>query len=209
MRGVFVTFEGIEGSGKSTQVELLARHLAERGTAVATTREPGGTPLGERVRAILLDPASDPVPLSELFLLEAARAQLVARVIEPALAAGTTVLSDRFADSSTAYQGAARGLGGEVVATLNAAACGATRPDRTVLLDLDVDTALARARSRPSTTAANRRFEDEALAFHRSVAAGYREAARREPGRFRVVDAAGAPAAVHRRVLLALGDLLP
>jgi dTMP kinase len=209
MGGVFITFEGIEGSGKSTQVELLLRHLVARGTAVVTTREPGGTPLGERVRDILLDPAGDPVPMSELFLLEAARAQLVARVIAPALAAGSTVLSDRFADSSQAYQGAARGLGSEVVSALNVAACGATLPARTVLLDLPVEVALERARSRPSTTASNRRFEDEALAFHRRVADGYRELARREPARVRLVDAAGAPEDVHRRVLLVLEDLLP
>jgi len=207
--GVFITFEGIEGSGKSTQVELLARHLAARGARVLTTREPGGTPLGERVRAILLDPDSDPVPMSELFLLEAARAQLVARVIAPALAAGVTVLSDRFADSSTAYQGAARGLGEGVVAALNAAACGATLPTRTVVLDLGVEVAVERARARPSTTASNRRFEDEALAFHRLVALGYRELARQQPGRVRLVDASGSPEDVHRRVLRELEDLLP
>ena len=207
--GVFVTFEGVEGSGKSTQVELLVRHLAARGARVLTTREPGGTPLGERVRAILLDPESDPVPMSELFLLEAARAQLVARVIAPALAAGSTVLSDRFADSSAAYQGAARGLGEAVVAALNAAACGTTRPTRTVVLDLGVELALERARSRASTTASNRRFEDEALAFHRLVAAGYRELALREPERVRLVDASGSPEEVHRRVLHELEDLLP
>jgi dTMP kinase len=209
MRGVFITFEGIEGSGKSTQVGLLADHLTAGGASVVTTREPGGTPLGERVRDILLDPASDPVPMSELFLLEAARAQLVALVIAPALAAGRTVLSDRFADSSVAYQGAARGLGAGVVDTLNAAACGTTLPVRTVLLDLDVEVALERARSRPSTTAGNRRFEDEAAAFHRRVASGYLDLARRQPERVRVVDAAGSPAEVHRRVLRAVEDLLP
>ena len=209
VRGFFITFEGIEGSGKSTQVGLLADHLTARGVSVVTTREPGGTPLGERVRDILLDPASDPVPMSELFLLEAARAQLVARVIAPALAAGRTVLSDRFADSSLAYQGAARGLGAGVVDTLNAAACGATLPVRTVLLNLDVEVALERARSRPSTTASNRRFEDEAVAFHRRVAAGYLELAGRQRERVRVVNAAGSPDEVHARVLRALEDLLP
>ena len=207
--GVFITFEGIEGSGKSTQVALLARHLEGRGVAVVTTREPGGTRLGERVRDILLDPASDPVPLSELFLLEAARAQLVARVIAPALREGKVVLSDRFADSSSAYQGAARGLGHTVVTALNEAACGTTVPARTILLVLEVEPALERARSRPSTTASNRRFEDEALAFHRLVAAGYRDMARREPARVRVVDGAGTPEVVHRRVLAALAGLLP
>lgn len=209
MSGVLITFEGIEGSGKSTQVAMLAERLVAGGVSVVTTREPGGTPLGERVRAILLDPASDPVARSELFLLEAARAQLVERVIAPALAAGSVVLSDRFADSSLAYQGAARRLGDEVVATLNAIACGAVVPSRTIVLDLPVELALGRARSRPSTTADNRRFEDEAVAFHQRVARGYRELAEREPLRVAMVSASGSPAAVHQRVVAALAGVLP
>lgn len=209
VRGVFITFEGIEGSGKSTQVGLLVRFLQARGADVLTTREPGGTRLGERVRDILLDPASDPVPLSELFLLEAARAQLVARVIAPALAAGRVVVSDRFADSSSAYQGTARALGAAVVATLNAAACGEVVPTRTLVLDLDVEVAVARARERATTTSDNSRFEDEAMAFHRQVAAGYREVALREPVRVRLLDASGSPEQVHERVLAELADLLP
>jgi dTMP kinase len=206
---MLITFEGIEGSGKSTQVALLERFLLARGADVVTTREPGGTRLGERVRDILLDPQSDPVPLSELFLLEAARAQLVATVVAPAQAAGRIVVSDRFADSSAAYQGSARELGVEVVAALNRIACGTVRPDRTLVLDLPVEVALARARSRHTTTAGNRRFEDEALAFHHQVAAGYRELAARETERVRLVDASGAPHQVHERVLAALADLLP
>jgi len=209
VRGIFITFEGIEGSGKSTQVALLVRFLAARGADVLTTREPGGTRLGERVRDILLDPVSDPVPLSELFLLEAARAQLVASVIAPALAAGRIVVSDRFADSSAAYQGTARALGADMVATLNAVACGAVVPTRTLVLDLPVEVALTRARSRPTTTADNSRFEDEAIAFHRQVANGYREVAQRDPGRVRLVDASGTPEQVHDRVLRELADVLP
>jgi len=209
VRGIFITFEGIEGSGKSTQVALLVRFLAARGADVLTTREPGGTRLGERVRDILLDPVSDPVPLSELFLLEAARAQLVASVIAPALAAGRIVVSDRFADSSAAYQGTARALGADMVATLNAVACGAVVPTRTLVLDLPVEVALTRARSRPTTTADNSRFEDEAIAFHRQVANGYREVAQREPGRVHLVDASGTPEQVHDRVLRELADVLP
>jgi dTMP kinase len=147
--------------------------------------------------------------LSELFLLEAARAQLVARVIAPALAAGRFVISDRFADSSAAYQGTARALGADVVATLNAAACGEIVPTRTVVLELAVEVALARARSRTSTNAGNRRFEDEAIAFHRQVAQGYREVAARAPSRVRLVDAAGSAEQVHHRVLATLSDLLP
>jgi dTMP kinase len=207
--GRLITFEGIEGSGKTTQIELLARHLGRRGLAVRTTREPGGTPLGECLRGLLLDPALHPEPVAELLILEAARAQLVAQEIAPALARGEFVLCDRFADSSLAYQGSARGLGWDVVRPLNALACGTTSPDRTLVLDLDVADALARARHRPTTTAFNRRFEDEAEAFHRSVAAAFRELAAAEPGRVRLLDAGGTPEHVHARVLAALADLLP
>jgi len=208
-RGRFITFEGVEGCGKSTQVARLAAYLESRGVAALTTREPGGTALGEALRAVLLDPGHAPVALAELFMLEAARAQLVAEAVAPALAAGRWVLADRFADSSTAYQGEARGLGVELVERLNAAACAGHRPDRTVLLEVPVAQALARARGRASTTAANRRFEDEALEFHEAVAAGYRRAAAREPGRFAVVDGSGSPDEVHRRILAALAEILP
>lgn len=208
MPGRFVSFEGIEGCGKSTQHRRLADHLRARGFRIVLTREPGGTPLGEALRVILLDPAHAPTPLAELLVLEAARAQHVATVIAPALARGEWVLSDRFADASSAYQGVARRLGLDTVAALNAAACGATWPDRTLVLDLDVETAVARARSRPTTTASNRRFEDEELAFHRAVASAYRGLAAREPGRVRLVDASGTEDEVFARVLAAVEDLL-
>ncbi|HPC82963.1 MAG TPA: dTMP kinase [Thermoanaerobaculaceae bacterium] len=208
MRGRFITFEGIEGCGKSTQHRLLADHLLARGLRVLLTREPGGTPLGEALRAILLDPASSPTPMAELLILEAARAQHVSTLIAPALARGEWVLSDRFADASLAYQGAARGLGLDTVAALNAMVCGATRPDRTLVLDLDVELALERARRRASTTASNRRFEDEDLAFHRTVAEAYRALSAREPERVRTVDASGTPDEVLARVLAAVEDLL-
>jgi dTMP kinase len=208
-RGRFVSFEGVEGTGKTTQLGLLADCLSRRGVAAVATREPGGTPLGERLRELLLDPAGDPVALVELLMLEAARAQLVARVVEPALAAGRWVLSDRFADSSLAYQGGARRLAPATVRRLNALACGDTVPDRTIVLELPVEVALARARRRPTTTAANRRFEDEALVFHRAVARAYRDLARREPARVRLVDGSGTPEQVHVRVVAAVADLLP
>jgi len=207
--GRLVTFEGIEGSGKTTQLHLLAEYLRRREVAVVTTREPGGTPLGERIRALLLDPNLKPTPVAELFLLEAARAQLVATVIGPALREGAFVVSDRFADSSLAYQGEARALGGEMVARLNATACGAVAPDRTLVFDLDVSIALSRARSRASTTATNRRFEDEEVAFHRAVAHAYLDLAKRDPGRVRVVDAAGTRDEVFRRTLASLDGVLP
>jgi dTMP kinase len=207
--GRLITFEGIEGSGKSTQLELLANHLASQGVTLITTREPGGTSLGEHLRDVLLDPRERPVPLAELFLLEAARAQLVARVISPALDAGKVVLADRFADSSLAYQGGGRGLSDAAVATLNSLACEDLEPHRTLVLDLPVEVALARARHRPSTTADNRRFEDEALAFHRRVAEAYLRLARCHPDRVRIVNASGTREEVHERVLAALAGALP
>ena len=206
--GHLITFEGIEGSGKTTQIQLLESHLRNRGLRVCVTREPGGTQLGERLRELLLDPALLPQPLSELLILEAARAQLVATKIQPALASGQWVLCDRFADSSLAYQGSARGLGWELVRPLNALACGGVCPVRTLVLDLDVSAALARARQRPTTTAHNRRFEDEDLTFHRAVAAGFQALAAAEPDRVRRIDAGGSPEQVHDRVLAELSDLL-
>jgi dTMP kinase len=207
--GRLITFEGVEGCGKTTQLLLLASHLQRRGITVVTTREPGGTPLGERVRDLLLDPRVVPVAAAELFLFEAARAQVVADVIAPALEAGTAVLADRFSDSSVAYQGGARGLPGATVARLNELACGGLVPDRTLVFDLDVELAFARARRRPSTTAENSRFEDEALAFHQAVAGAYRALAGREPRRVVIVDGRGTPEEVHERTRAAVADLFP
>jgi dTMP kinase len=208
-RGRLITFEGIEGCGKTSQLHLLARHLEGRGVTVVTTREPGGTPLGERVRRVLLDPELEPHPYAELFLLEAARAQLVAEVIAPALAAGSFVLSDRFADSSVAYQAGARRLPRATVDRLNRLACAGVTPDRTLVFDLDVEVALGRARGRPATRPDNRRFEDEALEFHRAVAAAYRRLARQQRDRVVLVEASGTREAVHARVLAALAGVLP
>jgi dTMP kinase len=164
--------------------------------------------LGEKLRDLLLHPGNDPVPLAELFMLEAARAQLAQCVIAPAIAAGSYVLADRYADSSLAYQGGARGVAWETVEHLNAEACGGLIPDRTLVLELPVGQALRRARTRTSTTAENRRFEDEALAFHAKVADGYRRLARAHPDRVRIVDADGQRGDVHARVISQLGDLL-
>jgi dTMP kinase len=208
-RGRLITFEGTEGCGKTTQLLLLTRELKDRGVSVVTTREPGGTPLGERVRRLLLDPKLTPSPIAELFLLEAARAQLVADVIAPALASGSFVLSDRFSDSSIAYQSGGRRLPRQTVDHLNELACAGIVPDRTLVFDLDIELAVGRARRRAATTADNRRFEDEALEFHGAVAEAFRQLAREQPHRVALIDARGTPEEVHEHVVAALAGILP
>lgn len=190
--GFFLTFEGVEGAGKTTQQALLVRRLRAAGLQVLELREPGGTALGERLRPLLLGSAGPPPPpAGELFLYLASRAQLAAEVIAPALAAGQVVLCDRFGDSTAAYQGYGRGIDVGLIATLNRLATGGIWPDLTVLLDLDPVAGLARlpARSRTGPEVLDR-FEREALAFHRRVREGYLALARAEPGRFLVLDAA-------------------
>jgi len=201
--GLFITFEGGEGSGKSTQIKLLARRLESGSLTVRTLREPGGTAIGEAIRRILLDPDSAGLdPRAELLLYEAARAQLVAEVIEPALAGGEIVLCDRFFDSSTAYQGHARGLDLDEIGALNAAATGGLSPDRTLVLDIDVARGIERA-----TCEGADRLECEDTAFHERVRAGYLAIAAEQPGRVRVVDASGTPDEVAERVASLLADM--
>lgn len=188
MSGVFVTFEGGEGAGKSTQIALLSERLRSDGVPVVTTREPGGTGLGEGVRELLLH-ADHPVDAwAELLLYEASRAQLVAEVIAPALELDALVLCDRFTDSTTAYQGYGRGLPLDRVAEANRLGSRGMTPALTVLLDVDPALGLARA-----TGGGADRLEREALAFHERVREGFRALASAEPGRFVVVDG-GAPA---------------
>ena len=195
MPGWFVTFEGGEGSGKSTQVARLAERLRARGLDPLLTREPGGTPLAEGIRALLLDPAHRVGALAEAFLMEAARADLVENVIRPALAAGRVVLCDRYDDSTLAYQGAGRGLDAGLLATLNRAATGGLAPDLTLLYDLAPEVGLGR---RESSGGANR-LDRESRAFHARVRARYLELAGAEPGRFVVLDATLAPDELERR----------
>ena len=188
--GAFLSMEGLDGSGKSTQLALLTEALERRGYEVVHTREPGGTPIGERVREILLDPASRGMaPETEALLYAASRAQHVREVIRPALAAGKVVLSDRFVDSSVAYQGGGRELGVGEVLDINAPALDGTLPLATVYLSLSAEASLARrtAASEPD------RLESEPLAFHRRVEAAYRALIDRDPGRFVVVDASLPP----------------
>lgn len=202
-RGLFITFEGGEGSGKSTQLSLLAEKLAAAGLPVRALREPGGTAVGEAVRAVLLDPEHAALDArAELLLYEAARAQLVAEVIAPALAEGEIVLCDRFFDSTTAYQGYARGLDLAEIGRLNAIATGGLGPDRTLVFDVDVSTGLTRA-----THGGADRLEREDAAFHERVRRGFLTIAAAEPSRVRIVDAAGSVEAVAARVALALADL--
>ena len=204
-RGLFITFEGGEGSGKSTQLDLLARRLSGAGERVRVVREPGGTAVGELVRGVLLDPDHTGLDsIAELLLYEASRSQLVAEVIEPALAGGEIVLCDRFYDSTTAYQGHARDLSLDVVRRLNGIATGGLAPDRTLVFDVDPQVGIARA-----TTHGADRLEAEGLAFHRRVRDGFLAIAAEEPRRVRVVDASGSVEAVSSEVAVALSDLEP
>jgi dTMP kinase len=202
-RGLLISFEGGEGCGKSTQISMLAARLESAGVRTRCLREPGGTRVGEAVRAILLDPDNSELDArAELLLYESARAQLVAEVIEPALEAGEVVLLDRYFDSSSAYQGYGRGLPLDEVAALNAAATGGLMPDRTLLLDLEVAEGVRRA-----TAGGADRLEGESVAFHERVRAGFLALAAGERERWRVIDASGSPAEVAERVAHALRGL--
>ncbi|MCC7341330.1 MAG: dTMP kinase [Bryobacterales bacterium] len=188
--GFFVTFEGTDGSGKGTQIDLLVERLRGEGRDVVVNREPGGTPIGRQIRAILLDAANTHLqPTAELLLYFASRAQAVEEVILPALRAGSVVISDRFTDSTTVYQGAARGLGAEVVELLDALSCQGLVPDLTILLDIDLDTSIARAAARNAESGSREtRMDEESREFHAKVREGYLALARAHPERIRVVD---------------------
>jgi len=188
----FITFEGIEGSGKTTQMRLLYEHLRERDVPVVVTREPGGTVIGERIRAILLDPTTKGlIPRAELFLYGAARLQHIEEVIQPAIDAGKTVLCDRFMDATVAYQGYGRGIPLTEVKVMSSLVTVDLKPDLTILLDLPVETGLRRARERNEADAASAtsRFEQEDLEFHQRVREGYLAVAAADRGRVRIVPA--------------------
>ncbi len=201
---MFVTLEGIDRSGKTTQAAMLAGAL---GPDTLLLREPGGTEMAERVRSILKDPTLEMGDLSELFLFNAARADLIERVIAPAREAGRHVVSDRFVDSTAAYQGAARGIGLDLVEQLTGIVAGSCMPDRTVYLRVDVEAAHARGQQRLAEGAEDGadRFESEGVDFQRAVAAAYEELADRHPERIVPVDGEGEPGDVHRRVMEAVG----
>jgi dTMP kinase len=213
-RGKFITFEGLDGVGKSTQMENLAGWLRERHVDVVTTREPGGTDLGQKLRTVLLSSRTSGLsPLAELALMFADRAQHVDEQIIPALERGQWVLCDRFTDSSEAYQGGGRELGSEIILQLHAALCRNLKPDLTILMLTDLEHSLNRARRRnleQSRQAGDdeNRFEKESRAFHRRVLAAYLAIAEREPERMIKVEAKDAIPKVHKRIVEAVEQRL-
>jgi dTMP kinase len=214
-RGFFVTFEGLDGSGKSTQLRRLKEWLEAQLLPVTPTRQPGGTRVGDRIRGLLLDSRTDRIsPLAELGLMFSDRAQSIAEVIEPALAAGRVVLCDRFTDSSEAYQGGGRQLGSQIVRDLHAALCSGLQPDLTLLLLPDFNRSLARARQRNQRAAAatgndENRFEKEDTNFYRRVFDKYREIAAREPLRVVAIESDDSIDEVHQRIVQVVRERLP
>ncbi|MGH7965160.1 MAG: dTMP kinase [Candidatus Binatia bacterium] len=202
MAGFFLSFEGIEGSGKSTQIALLAQALRAQSREVVVTREPGGTAIGQVLRRLLLEPSATPLaPGAELLLMLADRAQHVQEVIAPGLQANKIVICDRFVDSTTAYQGFGRGIEADLLTRLNAFACSGYMPALTFVLDLPVTEGLRRAQQRRSRTEAADHFEAEAVEFHERVRAGYLQVARTDPQRVYVVDAARPVEVIHQEIL--------
>lgn len=207
-RGKFITFEGLDGTGKSTQMRRLAATLRAAGHKVVETREPGGTPTAEKIRKILLDSGTAGLaPLAEMALMFASRAQHIAEVIEPALVTGSVVLCDRFTDSTEAYQGSGRKLGSDAVRELHRVLCGNLQPDLTLLLDSNPYASVSRARrrnkkaSKSASRSDENRFEQETRAFFGRVREGYMAIAKREPGRMVMIDARGTPGQTHQKIV--------
>ena len=209
-RGKFITLEGIDGTGKSTQLRSLVRYLKQNGVPVKVTHEPGGTRIGDRIRRILLSGKTSHLDaLAELALFYAARAQHIQEVIRPALAAGEWVVSDRFSDASMAYQGYGRGLGRKTVESFEKVVCGGLKPDLTFVLEVDPHKSLHRARQREARRESTQdRFEAEAMAFHRRVQAGYRAIRRREPHRVKLIDASRSIAQIQEALRRGVAPLL-
>lgn len=201
MGGAFITFEGIDGCGKSTQLRLLASELRMRGLEVISTREPGGTPLGKRLRTVLLDPQIEVDPLAELLLFAADRAQHVRKLLRPAIESGSIVLSDRYADATAAYQGAGRNFTPEMIATVIGIATGGLKPDMTLIFDLPVAECLARTVRRTDGENQTDRLDAEDAAFHTRVRDAYLQLAKSEPARVRVINASGSINETHAHVL--------
>ena len=208
MASAFITFEGIDGCGKSTQLRMLASELRLRGREVVSTREPGGTPLGTRVRQLLLDAEEQVDPLAELLLYAADRAQHVRTHVRPALDSGHVVLSDRYADATVAYQGAGRGFPGELVSELVVLATGGLMPDLTLIFDLPVDESQRRAHRRTSKGHQHDRLDAEDAAFHTRVRDAYQRIAAAEPERVRIIDASGSVQETQGHVMRAVMPFL-
>jgi dTMP kinase len=211
-KGFFLTFEGLDGSGKSTQLRKLAEWLEAEGEEVVVTRQPGGTRIGDQIRKLLLDSRTEVAPRTELGLMFSDRAQGIAEIIQPALAQGKIVLSDRYTDSTEAYQGGGRELGSAIVLELHAALCGGLQPDLTLLLLPDFDRSLARARRRNMRIAAHgvdeNRFEGEDEMFYRRVFDKYCEIASREPLRVVIINGDLGIQEVHERIVEVVKDRL-
>lgn len=208
-KGFFITLEGVEGSGKTTQTALVAEALRIAGHRVTVTREPGGTRAGEAIRAIFLDPAVSLHAAAELLLVLADRAQHVREKLKPALAAGEIVLSDRYSDSTVAYQGYGRGLDLKLLEELNRLASDGARPDLTIVLDLAVETGLERTRARVrGDVRGPDRFEGEQVEFHRRVREGFLTIARDEPERVKTIDATALVAEITSRIIAAIAELV-
>lgn len=211
-RGLFISFEGTEGSGKTTQMKLLVERLRREGLSLTENQEPGATVIGRQIRGLLLDPShQEMASMTELLLMFASRTQAAAEVIAPALHQGHIVVSDRFTDSTLAYQGEARGLGFQLVREMHRLTLGDLWPDLTLCIAVDVETGLTRAHRRNLTAGdGNRetRIDQQSLAFHQSVMQGYKNIAASEPQRFRIVDGSGDPGAVASRVWNEIAPLL-
>ncbi len=208
---LFITFEGVEGSGKTTQIQRLKRYLTRKGFLCKVTREPGGTPISEKIRKILLDPDHrDLIPLSELFLYEAARAQHIHEVITPLLKRGVVVLCDRFSDATLAYQGYGRKLDQNLIRKLNRLASRGIKPDLTFLLDCPSDLGLKRAlqRNQISKNEKEGRFEKEKIQFHHRVRKGYLTIAKKEPKRVKLIDTRVGEERVFERIRRTVDELL-
>jgi dTMP kinase len=201
--GPFITFEGIDGSGKSTQLRLLVRELNRRGLSIVTTREPGGTSLGSRIRTLLLDTNDHVDPLAELLLYAADRAQHVRTMIRPALAAGRMVISDRYADATIAYQGAGRGFPQDIIQHVISLATEGLKPDLTLLFDISIEEGRSRMRKRDKEHRGNRLDREEA-AFHDRVRQSYLHLAANEPNRIKVINASGSIDETHKLVIKAI-----
>jgi dTMP kinase len=208
LTGKFITFEGIDGSGKSTQLRMLAGDLRQQGIDIIATHEPGGTPLGRRLREAFLETEETVAPISELLLFAADRAQHVELLIKPALEQGRVVISDRYADATYAYQGAGRGFNEATVDEVIRLATGGLKPHLTIFFDISVDTAIRRMKDHKGDGRVQNRMDLETSEFYQRVRESYLGIASREPGRFKIIDANGSVEDIHKRVAEMVGSFL-